>query len=162
MESRIKVRRLEGRAKSYVVHYAHETIAARMADILGGSGGADTLKSLPPEAIARHMAALYADLDHAHGFYEGNSRTSREFTREPALAAGYALDWTGTYVGAAERNALSISRDVAVLERTFPGLTPERAMQTNDRAEYEASFVLDRMRRAMGTTSLEAIIRERL
>ena len=41
-------------------------------------------------------------------------------------------------------------------------MTPERAMETDDRAEYEASFVLGRLRLAMGDKSLEAIVRERL
>jgi fido (protein-threonine AMPylation protein) len=50
------------------------------------------------------LAGLYADLDHARGFYEGNSRTLREFTRSLAEAAGFTLDWIGTGAGASERN----------------------------------------------------------
>lgn len=57
---------------------------------------------------------------------------------------------------------LYIARDVAVLERAFPGLTPESAMLTEDRAEYVASFVLTRLRRMMGGKSLDTIIRGRL
>ena len=118
------------------------------------------LKGLEPDAFASRMARLYGDLDHAHAFYEGNSRTLREFTRSLALASGYEL-WTPTNVTAAERNRLYVARDIAVLERAFPGLTPERGMQTNDRAEYEASLALPHMRRVPGA-SLEAIIREGL
>ena len=106
------------------------------------------------------MASLYGDLDHAHGFHEGNSRTLREFTRELAAAAGHTLDWIKTSVGAKERNQPYIARDIEVLERAFPGLTPERAMATDDRLEYEASFVLTRLRREAGTKTLEAIIRD--
>jgi hypothetical protein len=47
---------------------------------------------------------------------------------------------------------------VAVLERAYPDLTPERALKTNDRREYEASFVLDGLRRAAGEKSIFAII----
>ena len=160
-ESWIKARALEGQAISHVVAYAHENIEARISGILGAFGGAATLKGLSLEAAAGRMATLYGDLDHAHGFYEGNSRTLREFMRTLALTAGYTLDWTGTAVGAAERNALYVARDVAVLERAFPGLTRERTMRTTDHAEYEASFALDRLRRAMGDKSLETILRER-
>jgi len=49
-----------------------------------------------------------------------------------------------------------------VLERVYPGLDEERAMQTNDRAEYEAWFSLARLRQAMGHRSLAAIIRDGL
>lgn len=106
------------------------------------------------------MAKLYGDLDHVHGFHEGNSRTLREFTRQLAEAAGYSSDWGKTTIGESQRNELYIARDFAVLERASPNLTPERAMRTNDRSEYEASFTLARLRRAMGKVSLEAIIRD--
>jgi hypothetical protein len=104
---------------------------------------------------------LYGDLDHAHSFYDGNSRTLREFTRSLADAAGYELNWSSTNVTAAERNCLYVARDIAVLERAFPGLTPQRGMETNDRAEFEASLALPAIRRVPGA-SLEAIIREGL
>jgi cell filamentation protein len=111
---------------------------------------------------ARRLAGLYADLDHAHGFYEGNSRTLREFTRSLAEAAGFTLDWIGTGVEASERNQLYIARDAAVLERVFPGLSEQRAMETDNRAEYEAWFRLQRLRGMMGERTLEAIVRDRL
>ena len=138
----IKMRLLEGQSAGYHVHYAHENIEGRISDTLNAFGGPNTLKGLAHEGKANRMAKLYGDLDHMHGFHEGNSRTLREFTRMLAAAAGHALDWTGTGVGANERNMLYVARDVAVLERAFPGLTPESAMLTEDRAEYEASFVL--------------------
>lgn len=143
----IKHRSLEGRSATYAVHYTHRGVEKRITEILRGFGGHESLRGLMPEAVSIRMATLYGDLDHAHGFYEGNSRTLREFTRELATAAGYTLDWVGAGIGAKERNALYMARDVAVLERAFPNLTPERAMQTNGRAEYEAAFVLVRIRR---------------
>jgi fido (protein-threonine AMPylation protein) len=72
------------------------------------------------------------------GFYEGNSRTLLEFMRTLALAAGYTLDWTRVGIGTAARNALYVARDVAVLERAYPGLTEARAMATDNRSGYEA------------------------
>jgi cell filamentation protein len=158
----VKHRLLEGQRAVYEVAYAHENVTGRIAGILGAFGGPVTLKGRTADAIAARLADLYGDLDHAHGFYEGNSRTLREFSREPALAAGYRLDWTATAAGTSGRNELYIARDIAVLERAFPGLTPERAAQTTDRAEYEASFVLPGLRAAMGNRSLEAIIRDGL
>ncbi len=158
----IKHRALEGRPGVYDVYYANEGIEDRIKKALRAFGGADAIKGLTPDVAATRIAKLYGDLDHAHGFYEGNSRTLREFTRELASEAGYALDWGKTGVGAKERNELYVARDLAVLERAFPGLTPEKAMQTDDRAEYEASFVMDGLRKAVGAKPLEAIIRQGL
>lgn len=157
-----KTRVLEGEHEYYDVHYAHENIEARLAGILSGFGGPATLRGLSADEAAAKLAALYGDLDHVHGFYEGNSRTLREFLRELAGAGGFSLQWAQTNAGAPERNALYIARDVAALERAFPGLTPERGMETNDRAEYGVSLALPRLRRRMGSHSLEEIIREGL
>jgi cell filamentation protein len=103
-----------------------------------------------------------ARLDHAHGFYEGNSRTLREFTRELAEEAGFTFDWTKTGVTAKERNELYLARDLAVYEREFPGLNEDKAMQTDDRREYEAYFTLEYLQKAAGDRTLEAIIGEGL
>ena len=156
-----KNRQLENSFSVHEVHYAHENIADRISATLRDLGGPAGLKGLGADAFASRMATLYGDLDHAHAFHEGNSRTLREFTRSLALASGYELDWTPTNVTAAERNRLYIARDIAVLERAFPGLTPERGMLTDNRAEYEASLALPHMRRVPGA-SLETIIREGL
>jgi hypothetical protein len=69
---------------------------------------------------------------------------------------------TKTGVGAKERNELYVARDLAVYEREFPGLTEEKAMQTDDRREYEAYFTVQALRDAAGDRPLEAIIREGL
>ena len=137
---------------------AMNLIAATLAEF----GGTKAIEGLTPDASATRIARLYGDLDHAHGFYEGNSRTLREFTRELALKAGFKLDWTGTGVGAKERDALYVARDLAVLERAYPDLTPERAMETDDCTEYEISFVIERLRRVAGARTLAAIIRDGL
>ncbi len=156
-----KFRALEGQVRVHEVHYAHDHIEQRAATILRDLGGPAAISGLPPDAFASRIARLYGDLDHVHSFHEGNSRTLRELTRSLVQAAGYDLNWTSSSVDAAERNRLYVARDIAVLERAFPGLTPQRGMETNDRAEFEASLALPALRRAAGA-SLETIIREGL
>jgi len=158
----IKDRVLEGERGGYVIFYAHEGIEAKITAALTNFGGVDAIKGKLPDVVAEHLAQLYGDLDYAHGFYEGNSRTLREFTRELASAAGYNLDWVKTSVGTKERNRLYRARDLAVFERAFPGLNEERAMKTNDRAEYEAWYDIERLRREVGDQTLAAIIAEGL
>jgi cell filamentation protein len=155
-----KARELEGHGPSHVVRYVHEGVAARIDAILKSFGGPDALRGMAAEDAAAPLAKLYGDLDYAHGFYEGNSRTLREFTRELADAAGFTLDWRRVGTDAAARNALYVARDVAVLERVYPGLTEERAMATDDRAEYEAWYHLEKLRELQGQKSLLAIIRD--
>ncbi len=157
-----KTRALEGAPGVYEVHYAAEAVEARLTGILDRFGGADAIRGLPSDEAAGKLAWLYGALDHAHPFYEGNSRTLREFFRELADDAGFNLDWGTTSAGARERNALYIARDVAVLERAFPGLTPEKGMESNDQAEYEASLVLPMLQARRGLTDLGAIIRQGL
>ena len=155
-------RTLEGERSIYYVPYVDTNIGKCVDKILTNFGGRAPLKGLTLDAAASRIAALYGDLDHVHGFYEGNSRTLREFTRELALAAGFTLDWIGTGIGAKERNDLYRARDIAVIDRPYPNLTSERAMTTNDGAEYEISFVLDRLRQALDGKSLATVIRAAL
>jgi cell filamentation protein len=153
-----KARSLEGSGPSHVVRYAHEGVEAKLDTILKNFGGPDALHGLSLHDAAKRLARLYGDLDHAHGFYEGNSRTLREVTRELAEAAGYVLDWTRSGVGTNARNALYVARDVEVFERAYPSLTDERAMATEDRAEYEAWWHLEKLKAIRGENTLEQII----
>jgi len=153
-----KARELEGSGPSHVVHYLHQGIERRITRVLQDFAGPTALTGLRMEQAAARLAELYADLDHAHGFYEGNSRTLREFTRELALAAGLTLDWVRSGVSTEARNLLYIARDIAVLERAFPGLDETRAMQTENRREYEAWWHLRKLREMRGENSLERII----
>ena len=157
-----KNRRLEDAPGTYEVQYASEDIEGKISAALDAFGGPNSLRGLDPEAAGSRMAQLYGDLDFAHGFYEGNSRTLREFTRELAAEAGLTLAWETTGGDARARNALYMARDIEVLQRAFPDLTPERAMQTNDRSEYEASFALEALRRNVGDNTLQAIITRNL
>ena len=157
-----KARALEGRGPSHVVLYVATGVAAKLDAILIGFGGSNALHGLPLQEAAARLAQLYGDLDHAHGFHEGNSRTLREFTRELAAAAGYVLDWTRSGVGTEARNALYVARDVEVLERAYPGLSADRAMATDGRGEYEAWWHLEKLRQMMGGNTLQCIIAESL
>jgi hypothetical protein len=79
--------------------------------------------------------------------------------RARALEAGHILDWVRHGVTANERNQLYIARGLAVLERAFPHLTEQTAMQTTDRAEDEAWVTRERLRHIAAATALETIIR---
>ena len=153
-----KRRLFEGSQQGYPVHYVYKNVEGKIDAVLDQFGGVDAIKGLPPEQAVTKITTLYGDLDYAHGFYEGNSRTLREFTRELASEAGFKLDWTGTAVTKEDRNQLYAARDVEVYRRLYPDLTPESAMKTNDRREYEASFVVEGLQRHLGRNSLEAII----
>lgn len=156
-----KHRRLEGSPISYGVSYAHRDIASKAAAVLDHVAGPSALRGLGPDEMATKLAGLYGDLDHAHCFYEGNSRTLREFFRNLAREAGYRLDWAPTGADAETRNRLYLARDLLVLERSWPGLDEARAMATSDRAEYEAWFQIEQVRSAM-THSLRRLIRDGL
>lgn len=155
----IKMRALEGVPGVYEVNYMPEKVEARITSVLSDFGGPDALKGLSTEVAASKLARLYGDLDHAHGFYEGNSRTLREFTRELTLAAGFTLDWTGSNVTRESRNFLYAARDIEVISRAFPGLTSETA---NTPQEHYSTLQLESFRRQLGDHPLEKIIRDGL
>ena len=119
-ETWIKHRALEGGSHVYKVPYVNRGVEAKITQILKRFGGANSIKGLGRDAAADRIADLYGRLDHAHAFYEGNSRTLREFTRELASVAGYTLDWVRTGVGT--RNATSfMSRATSPFSsRRFP------------------------------------------
>jgi fido (protein-threonine AMPylation protein) len=154
----IKSRVLEGGRTPYNVLYESQDIEKKVSQTLNRFGGRESIGMLPPQEAARRIAALYGDLDHAHPFFEGNSRTLREFTRTLALDAGLELDWVKTNVGQKERNQLYVARDLAVLERHYPGLDEKRGMATNDRAEYEAFLTIKALKKHVGDKTLEGIL----
>jgi fido (protein-threonine AMPylation protein) len=153
-----KHRKLEGDPGTYVVNYAPGSCGERITAALRALGDPSAIRDMAAQAMGFQLARLYGDLDYAHGFYEGNSRTLREFFRQLAASAGHTLVWGPKAAGAVERNALYIARDVEVLERAWPGLTPEKGVASDDPAEYEASLALPVLRRRMGATTLTAII----
>ncbi len=130
---RTKNRALEDQSIVYPVYYLSGNVSQQIDTVLSDLRGPSSLTGLSNEAAADRMARLYGDLDYAHGFYEGNSRTLREFTRCLAGEAGYDLNWVRTGIGADERNHLYMARDLAVLERallTLPGPFHDGAIQS--------------------------------
>ena len=134
----VKNRKLEAGVTRHRVHYMPHNYPARVDQILADFGGIKGLQGLPLDQAADRLAKLYGDLDHAHPFVEGNSRTLRTFTQQLAKEAGYRLDWDTTTANPLTRDQLYIARDVAVTQRAFPGLDMQRAMDTENRAEYFA------------------------
>lgn len=134
----VKNRELEAGLTRHRVHYMPQGYAARIDRVLNAFGGVRGLQGRSLERAAEKLAVLYGDLDHAHPFAEGNSRTLRSFTQQLAEEAGYRLDWGTTTANARARDELYVARDVAVTQRAFPGLDANRAMATDNRAEYFA------------------------
>ena len=161
-ENWVKHRALEDSKVQYDVGYASDNVKERISIILEKFGGSQSLEGLSVHDAAERLAALYGDLDYAHGFYEGNSRTLREFTRELAAKAGFELDWVGTNANRDKRNDLYIARDIEVMNRAYPDLTEERAMQTDNRHEYETFFRLDTLRQLANGKTLASIIESSL
>lgn len=142
----IKARALEESGARYYVGYANrEDVEPGLRKILGDLKGGRVLIGLPQPDFTDKMSRLYSDLDYIHPFREGNSRTLRCFTAQLARSVGYQLDWTVLAESPKGRDRLYMARDQAVLERRYPGLNEFRAMQTQDRAEYEAYFIKERL-----------------
>jgi cell filamentation protein len=72
------------------------------------------LALLDEPAFIKEITAIYAALDYAHPFPEGNSRTLREFTRTLAKESGYTLAWEKIGVTPDDHDRLYIARDRAV------------------------------------------------
>jgi cell filamentation protein len=51
------------------------------------------LRSLDRENFAQRCGYYFGEINAIHPFREGNGRTQREFLRQLAAQAGYALDW---------------------------------------------------------------------
>jgi fido (protein-threonine AMPylation protein) len=148
----MKQRELEGASIRYPVHYESKNVALSIEDTLNALGGPSAFVGISTDAVAVRLARLYGDLDYAHGFHEGNSRTLRFFTRSLARQAGYKLDWAPTDVGPEQRDHLYMARDLAVLERAYPKLEGD--------FKTKASETLTSLRDT--GLSLEGIIQSRL
>lgn len=150
----VKSRELES-GDCYLVPYAPRRIVEPgLSHVLIGLPG--RFQGLSLDQFAARMAQLYGDLDYLHPFSEGNSRTLRTFTRQLAREAGFELDWSSSRAEGIDRDRLYQARDLAVIHRVYPDLDEQRAMQTEDRMEYETYGVLQKLQH---TPSLESIIR---
>jgi cell filamentation protein len=153
----VKARALES-GEYYAVPYAPWTLLeSRLAPVLKDVQGPLGFRGLSRDLFATRMAQFYADLDYLHPFSEGNSRTLRTFTRHVSREAGFDLDWSPSNADGTTRDQLYRARDLAVIHRAFPNLDEQRAMETDDRMEYETYWVLKKLQQA---TPLEVIIRQ--
>jgi len=65
-------------------------------DIFGQLALDNYLRGLSEKEFAKSAASYLSDVNALHPFREGNGRAQREFFRELALKAGYAIDWSVT------------------------------------------------------------------
>lgn len=106
-------------------------------------------KGLPPEKVPEAMAELYATVDYAHPFNDGNSRTLRVFTRQLAKESGYTLDWEKLSQGENAQTGLYIARDLAVNKIALPHI------RTNSN-QRDAQYALDLLERFSPLSALMA------
>jgi len=153
----VKNRTLEGERTAYSVPYVSQDVAGHLERRLAAFEGPASLRGLGVRAFAERLGELYSDLDRIHPWSEGNSRTLRAVTRLIAEEAGFRLNWTPSGVDASTRNQLYLARDVAVMERRWPGLDEARAMATDDREEYESWYTLTDLRQRMSVRVTDII-----
>jgi cell filamentation protein len=111
----VKGRRLESVEGVFPVAYSKmdDQAQGKLAQILERAKP-DKLALLDKPSFVKEMATIYASLDYAHPFPEGNSRTLREFTRTLAKKSGYTLAWEKIGVTSIDHDRLYIARDRAV------------------------------------------------
>lgn len=84
----------------------------RSIDVLG-------MTEMNEPEFVDELADLYAKLDFAHPFMDGNSRTLREFTCELAHAVGFDVNWEVFNKDAKSRELLCAARDLGVIDVGF-------------------------------------------
>ena len=126
----MKSRKLETNDARLFVAYSGMTAKAqrRMEAALAAAQPAQ-LRQLDTPTFISAMAMLYAELDYAHPFPDGNSRTIRAFTKQLAHEAGFDLDWSGFNATPALRDGLYAARDNAVNRLALPRIEHEHAMR---------------------------------
>jgi cell filamentation protein len=142
-----KNRVLEATNQRIVVPYALRPETDQLlGPTLDALQGGKALRGFDLLEMSEALAATYERLDYLHPFREGNSRTLRSFTEQLARENGHDLDWGTTNVTPASRDALYVARDMAVIQRRYPGLTAEKMMTVESRQEYEMAFQLNTYR----------------
>jgi len=127
--TRLKKRVPECGDEKYAVYYpaisfAKQSLNDEMAAIfndLSGSG-------ISHDELADKLTKLYAVIDYAHPFQEGNSRTLREFCSSLARSYGFTLDWGTSNADGKTRDQLYAARDVMVLGRVIHDVQTESQM----------------------------------
>ena len=117
-----KHRTLESAPASYTVHYA-SNIESKLKSTLETLQDAQRWRAMSQERFGSEFAKLYADLDYLHPFWDGNSRTLRQFTERFARSVGHPVRWSDKSFGSVERDQMYVARDVEVVKRHFPGIS---------------------------------------
>ncbi|PSR20302.1 MAG: hypothetical protein C7B45_15490 [Sulfobacillus acidophilus] len=141
----VKARELESGDHYYVPYAPRRILESELSQVLNALHGPEAFRGLSLDRFAVRMAQLYADLDYLHPFREGNNRTLRTFTRQLAREAGFDLNWSVSNANELARDRLHRARDLAVIQRAFPGLDEQRAIETDNRMEYETYWVLKKL-----------------
>ncbi len=147
----MKDRRLSTVDGVFSVAYSRmDAIAQRGLDAVLKLAAPAQLRGLGTEQFIDRIASLYAELDYAHPFHDGNSRTLRTFTRQLARAAGFELDWARFAGSAVGRDLLYIGRDLSVNALALPLLA---------HADSKRKIVTS-MDRLAGNPDLRALLRD--
>lgn len=123
-------------ATSIVAYSRMDSPAQQHMDAVLRDAKPKSWRALTPPEFSQRLARLYAELDYAHPFRDGNSRTLRVFTRQLGREAGFELAWRRTAVSQERREGLYIARDRAVnilyLARNPTGQLRAEVSQSNE------------------------------
>jgi cell filamentation protein len=126
----MKERKLEAYPGDSLVAYSKmDAVAQRKLDDVLKEADPIRLATLDTQQFTARLAALYSQLDYAHPFPDGNSRTLRTFTKQLAAAAGYHIDWESFNRDATSREGLYIARDKSVNDIALPEMYSEQSMR---------------------------------
>lgn len=81
-------------SKSGDLFALNEHIVSNLERIFENLRAEDQLRDAEASRFCRRGAFYLGEINAIHPFREGNGRTQREFMRQLALRAGYALDWS--------------------------------------------------------------------
>ena len=113
----VKHRTLESQQITSTVAYSTMDAAAqKRIDAALSAATPAKLAKLKPREFTEAFGRLYAELDYAHPFADGNSRTLRTFTKQLAAEAGYSVHWERFNTSKFGRDVLYIARDLSVNE----------------------------------------------
>lgn len=113
----IKCRRIESNQVNSIIAYSHmDDNALQLLNNVLSEADPQELAKLDQKDFTQKISDIYVKLDYTHPFYDGNSRTLREFTRCLANEAGFDLDWSKTNENQISRDKLYIARDISVYE----------------------------------------------
>jgi cell filamentation protein len=89
-------------------------VPSSLAEVFGKLDREKSLRGLTTDAFAARAAFYYSELNAAHPFPDGNSRTIRKFMQDLAKSAGHDLDWDRVSQTDEQRQALYQARDGAI------------------------------------------------